>query len=209
MTTSQIRLRDYRVSVPEGQSGAWAVSRFTISETDEQRERERAKIVGAARVIPAGTYTRLTEGERVWRTDTPDEVADLREVVQAAHGKVLIAGLGLGSSVGLVLANPEVEQLIVIERYQEVIDLVGPTYLPDPRLTILAKDPMTMRWPHGVKFDTVFFDIWPDARVENLVDIKTLKHSYAHRVSRPHGWLGAWQENWLRYQQSRKDYRRL
>ena len=50
----------YQVDVPEGVSGSWKVSRFTVSKEAAKFEAMRAIFGGSGRGVPAGTYTSLT-----------------------------------------------------------------------------------------------------------------------------------------------------
>ena len=59
-------------------------------------------------------------------SDTDMEKTTNREVMARAHGKVLIGGLGIGLIIAPMLDFKEVERIMVIEKNQEVIDMVLP-----------------------------------------------------------------------------------
>ncbi len=89
----------------------------------------------------------------------PDLEIDLnRPVVEAAHGDVLITGLGIGYILVPILAKPEVRSVTVIEISQDVVDLVLP-YLAHPKLTVILAD--ALEWEPAGTYDTMWFDIYP------------------------------------------------
>ena len=61
---------------------------------------------------------------RDWMIDDPPNYRAMCYYAQAARGKVLCAGLGLGLIVHELAKNPYVKEVVVVERSQEVIDLV-------------------------------------------------------------------------------------
>jgi spermidine synthase len=131
--------------------------------------------------------------DKLVMSDTPMEVATNREVVERATGRVLIAGLGLGLILGPIFAKPDVEAVTVVEREPDVIALVGPL-VQDPRLEIICADIEVWRPPRGARYETIYFDIWPDIDVANLVQIKRLHRRFRRRLARaPGAWLGSWQ----------------
>jgi spermidine synthase len=132
-----------------------------------------------------GVYTRLTYRGQVIMTDTPGEMQDHEEVLLRARGSVLITGLGLGMLLGSILEKPEVTTVTVIEKAQEVIDLVGSHYI-DPRLRIIRDDAFLYK-PDRIH-DVVWHDIWSDIFIANLLDMERLRKQY-----RPFArWQGFW-----------------
>ncbi len=81
------------------------------------------------------------------------------EVVERAHGDMLIAGLGLGMILHPILSNPEVNSLTVIEKYPDVIDLISPTLPRDPRVRVITDDIFTWGPPSNARYDVIWFDI--------------------------------------------------
>ena len=187
----------YRVGVPEGKSGDWKVSKFTISKGD----------IGTisyalhGRPIPPGTYTRLTR-EGTWEpmmSDTPSEIGDHLEFIHIARGNCLINGLGLGVVLKAILAKPEVTHVDVVESEQDVINLVWPTYQDGDKVTLYHADAFTIEWPKGKYWDCAWHDIWSSICTDNLPEITKLKRKYARKVT----WQRAWVEDLLRYNKRR------
>lgn len=78
--------------VPEGEKGLARVRHFEISEFDAGMSAIRDRWM---RVDP-GKYARLTVDGRLFMSDTRMERITNGDFVRQAHGRVLIAGLGLG-----------------------------------------------------------------------------------------------------------------
>lgn len=179
----------YRVDVPEGVSGEWSVSRFTVSEQDAAYTRMRAALNPRerGREVPAGTYTQLRRGRTLVMSDTPAEIMDHLDFIHAATGRVLIHGLGLGMVLKAVLAKPDVTHVDVVEISEDVIRLVAPSYA-DPRVRIRHGDALTYRWPVGFSWDAVWHDVWDNICGDNLPSMKTLHRRYGKRTR----WQGSW-----------------
>ena len=61
----------------------------------------------------------------IWMSLTPAEMLSQRPAVRKAVGKVLIGGLGLGWLLRKVCEQPTVEEVIVVEKSQELLDWFG------------------------------------------------------------------------------------
>lgn len=169
MTLKENVLKAARAThIPEGRSGRWTVQRFrTLGPLLVPREE------GKVAVLPAGEYTQLycmTDatmhqiGELVM-DDTERELKKHLSFMLAAHGRVLITGLGLGCVVRGCLANPAVKHVVCIERSMDVMNLVG-TQMPrdDKRLTIILADALEWvpRHSRPGEFDCAWHDLWTD-----------------------------------------------
>lgn len=179
----------YQVDVPEGRSGAWAISRFTVSETDAKYERMRA-LFNRGRHVPEGTYTKLTRSGAVIMSDTPDEIRDHISAIDRAQGRVLIGGLGLGVIARAVLLKPDVEHVTIIERSPDVIKLVSPWLARQflDRVELIEADILEWQAPVGSRWDVAWFDIWDAICSDNLDQMKALHR----RFGRSAKWKGSW-----------------
>lgn len=182
----------YKVDVPEGISGDWSVSKFTVIEKDPRA----ISYALHGRPVPPGNYTRLMKkGE--WEpimSDTPAEIIDHLGFICQAKGRCLLNGLGLGVVLKALLSKPEVTHIDVVEIEQDVINLVWPTYKNASKATLYHANAFTIQWPKGTKWDCAWHDIWSSICTNNLPEITQLKHKYAHKVKYQKGWL----ENFLR-----------
>lgn len=176
------------VSVPEGKSGKWSIEKFTIGQ-EERLSIFNLRLAMHGRSIPPGTYTRLLcEGRGVIMSDTPAERRDHYSFVRAARGHVLINGLGIGMCLNAALAKPEVTKATVVELDEDVIRLVAPHYLSDPRVEIVHADAYEYAPPKGIRYGAVWHDIWDSICADNLEDMKKLHRKYGRRAD----WQGSW-----------------
>jgi hypothetical protein len=191
--------------LPEGQSGDFAVEHYEI--TREQASLEHLMSAtrrqwGETRDLAPGTYCRLRDlRPRVWdptvMADTPMERRTNLPIVQAARGRVLVAGLGLGMVLVPILAKPEVEHVTVVERSPDVIGLAGPALRraigrrAENRLRIECADIFTWQPPRGARWDVIYFDIWPSIDGGNYEGMKRLHRKFQHRRE-PGGFLESW-----------------
>jgi len=191
------RCDNYKVTVPEGRSGNWAVERFAVSEEDAAFTRIRqAATQGRERAVPAGAYTRLMLGGEVVMSDTPAEIQDHLEFINRARGRVLVHGLGLGVCLAAALRKPEVDHVTVVEKSSDVLKLVAPHYRAqhNGRLTIIKGDAFCWTPPRGSRWNVVWHDVWNTICGDNLDDMRALKARFRKRCH----WQGCWSEEWLR-----------
>lgn len=154
-----------------------------------------------------GTYAILKILDDVVMSDTDLERRSNLAAVAYATGDVLIGGLGLGMIVCPMLRKPSVNSITVIELNPNVIALVEPairrwgqTTLGRERtrvLSIVQGDVFTWKPAKGRKFDTIYFDVWPNISEDNLDGIARL-HVRAKSWKRPGGWMNSWQADNLR-----------
>jgi hypothetical protein len=160
-------------------------------------------------------YDPVSDGWLCMMSDCPGELRSQEEFIARAHGRVLIAGLGLGTVLPPLLDKPEVSQVVLLEKYQDVIDLVAPHYLGlyeadfnAGRLVIIEADVWQWRPQRGERFNTIWFDIWPERAVGNLREMARLHQRGKHWLDRgdPAAWMGSWYQRELRLQRRRNRY---
>ena len=153
-----------------------------------------------------GKYTRLhIQGEGLVMSDTFMERKSNSEFIKRVNGKVLIAGLGLGLVLHNILQKEEVTEILVIEKCQDVIDLVGPKF-ENPKLKIICEDIIKWRPKKNEKFDTIYFDIWAGISTDNLKEIQVLHNAFKRYVNRdnPSNFMNSWMKEYLQ-KMKRKD----
>jgi hypothetical protein len=64
-------------------------------------------------------------GGTVWMSVTPAEMISQRSGIRRAKGKVLVGGLGLGWFLEQVCNRDDVDEVVVVERSQELLDWYG------------------------------------------------------------------------------------
>lgn len=185
--------------VPDGKKGEAEVSHFEYKASDNKLFHMRSMINDPGGVISDGNYARLHVNGELVMSDTNMEKRTNSNFVRNANGKILIGGLGLG----LILHNLRdkldvIESIEVIEKSQDVIDLVSPNFKDLP-LTCIQADMMDWTPPKGSSWDTIYFDIWPDRNTENLTEIKVLHNRFKFKLNRdnPNCWMDSWYKNEL------------
>lgn len=193
---------EIEISVPNGKSGDWEIDTFSVSPEDSAKSRMMASIHGSLREwVKPGEYRRLRFNGRVIMSTTPAEIAEHSEFIRVARGRVLIAGLGIGMCLSAILKKPEVTEVVVIEKAEDVIRLVGPTFAGDPRVRIIHADIFTWPPPKGVRYDCAWFDIWESISSDNVPEMATLHRRYGRRAV----WKGSWAK--IECERSRYRYR--
>lgn len=198
--------------VPEGVKGIATVDHFEVSEEDSKRTAMRAAFGKPDDYVAPGVYARLTVNGSLMMTDTEYEWRSNRRAVRLAHGDVLIGGLGIGMVLVPILQNPDVHSVTVVEKYQDVVDLVetgvrcSVHYMQAAKLTIHTGDILEWTPYKGQTFDFIYFDIWENVCTDNLAEMTKLKRRFARRLNRenPKAWMGCWEEDRLRVRAKRE-----
>jgi len=188
------------IDVPDGVSGDWSVETFEVQKNDFT---QLIEMFNTGRSVPAGTYKRLLHGQTCVMSNTRDEIRDFIPFYYKANGSILINGLGLGVLLKALLSKDTVTEITVIEKSQDVINLVAPTYITDDRVTIIHADAFEYTPPKGKKYDFVWHDIWDYICSDNHEEMKMLHRKYGKRTN--------YQESWCRdivERQLRKDKER-
>ena len=110
----------------------------------------------------------LEEGNE-WMTMTPIDLDTVEGAIDAAHGRVITFGLGLGYYTYMAAIKPEVESVTVVEISEEAIELFTRHILPrfpDPgKVRVVHAD--AFEYAESVMpsehFDVAFVDTWRDA----------------------------------------------
>lgn len=193
--------------VPEGKFDGAEITHIDITEDDVRLENMRSAFTpgGSMYHISPGRFTRLHVGGQLYMTDTAMEQRTNINFVRRANGNVLIAGLGIGLIIAPLLTADNVESITVIERTQGVIDAVEP-HLRNPKLEVVCADIFEWRPAKGAKYDSIYFDIWPDVCIDNLKDIAKLHQAFKFFLNRqnPDAFMDSWQRDHLKYQRSQE-----
>ena len=185
--------------LPEGTKGIASLEHFEVSEDAANWSALRSAIIhGREDPVEAGKYVQLRVNGDLMMSDTQMEQNSNRKVLYRATGNVLIAGLGIGLILLPILSKPEVRSVTVIEKYQDVIDLTE-EYLrmaaktDHNKLRIVQADIFEWKPEKGTKFDTIYFDIWPNISGDNLKEMTQLHRRFSHYKA-----LGCWMDSWMR-----------
>lgn len=196
--------------VPEGSVGNVSISHMVMEDERVQHEKLMSMMSftsGYGREtydLQAGTYCKLINDGRkiIEMTDTPMERRTNLEFIRNAHGSVLIGGLGIGMIIVPLLTRESVTDITVVEINQDIIDLVWSHIDALPRtcdLNIVCADVMTWRPENGIKFDSLYFDIWPDISGDNWDDMKKISRSWWHwrrpKKENPDAFMSLWRKD--------------
>lgn len=137
----------------------------------------------------------------IMMSDSEMERRANRYFLMKANGDVLIGGLGLGMILLAAQAKEEVNSITVVEIYQEVINLVVPQLPLNGKVNIVCGDIFVWYPPTGVKYDTIYFDIWNSRCNDDYEEMKKLNRRFARRLNRenPDCYMSSW-----RYTETRK-----
>lgn len=94
--------------------------------------------------------------------NTDSEKEKSLEAVHKARGDVLIAGLGLGLIVLPIMNKKYVISVDVVEKYQEVIDLIKPQLPLNSKVNIIHQD--IINFIPTRKYDLIYFDTIPEVQ---------------------------------------------
>jgi len=132
----------------------------------------------------------MSDGDMEWRSNS--------EFIYQAHGNVLIAGLGIGMVLAAILDKLKVRSVTVVEKYQDVIDLVAPHYA-SPKLTVICADIFDWKPLKGTLYETIYFDIWAEICEDHLAPMGKLHRRFARCLNRADAscWMGSWSQTEL------------
>lgn len=183
--------------VPSGKFGPWTIKR-----------QEENELLRAAGLKPVGwpSYTLLLRDvpmtEANMHLHSHDDANPAQEVVMedsqtelkrhlpiwlAAHGRVLVTGLGLGCVVRGLLANPAVTHVDVVEIDGDILRVIGPEFHGDPRCTVHRGDALTLDIPG--RWDFAWHDLWT---VEGNAELQKQHLQLIMRFRKRCGPQGAW-----------------
>ena len=177
--------------LPPGKEGTAEVTHFVISNEEAGIHNLRCAMqprMGRTHMVEPGTYVRLTIGGQLFMSDTQMERRTSYAAVQAARGRVLVGGLGVGMVAHALADKPDVKEILILENDPDVIKLVQPS-LP-ARVSVLEADVYTYRSMRS--FDFIFFDIWPNFAPDQIKkDSVKLRRRYKPYLA-PGGEMMSW-----------------
>jgi hypothetical protein len=182
------------------ESENYSISRISLSKDEVMWElmRNRDNYWYVRGLKPDFEYVRLVQkGKGVMMTDTPMERNTNSKFIQKANGDVIIFGLGLGLIVLPLLSDTKIKSITVVELYQDLIDLVTPFLKPfdkEDKLKVVQGDVFTYTPEKGVKYDTIYSDIWISICDDNYEEQKKLGRRYSKYLNRtnPNSFSDAW-----------------
>ena len=172
----EFRKNPYRLAIhfPEAELGCWRMTHLSYAPY-ELFVRDDLLCMADGREIPrlgyfeeAFAYPAVLQDGREWMTVTPNEIATMQPAVEAARGHVAAMGLGLGYFAFMASEKPEVTQVTVVERDEQVIRLFKTHILPQfpqrGKVQIVQQDAFefAQRTLPGLGAQLCFVDLWHD-----------------------------------------------
>ncbi len=173
-----------------GKTKDFELKKRKITKHDVEVMELRAIFNPQSNIIPPkiGTLMVLSrKSGNSWRDDCVMSDAEYekitnRTIVRVARGNVLIAGLGIGMILIPLLKNKDVKKITVIEKEQELIDLISPKIKKHDKknkLQVIQGDINEIELPKEQKFDVIYFDIWDNVCGDNYQQMKDLKKKFS------------------------------
>ena len=111
------------------------------------------------------TFPVILENNRVWMSVVPSEIRSMEKDIEAAKGKVITYGLGLGYYAFMASEKEEVESVTVVEMNRDVISLFKRNILPQfpnkEKIRIIEADAFAfIEKQKDGSYDTAFSDFW-------------------------------------------------
>lgn len=113
-------------------------------------------------------YPAVLQKGRLWMAITPNEVETMKRDIAAAHGNVLVLGLGLGYYAFMTARMAQVDKVTVVELDEDVIRLFEEELLPQfpekDKIRVIRADAFAYVEKEAAKekYDFVYADIWHD-----------------------------------------------
>jgi len=182
--------------IPPGQKGDVTITHFEMTRSDTLMSMMSHE--AGLTMCPEGKYVRMHISKQLVMSDTRMEYVTNNEFAYRANGDVLVAGLGIGFIIVPLLSKTEVSRVFVVERSMDVIDLVYP-YIKNEKLHVICADVHEWRPKKGVKFDTIYFDIWHRICGDNLPEMAKLHQSFKYFLNQqnPKKYMDSWSRYWL------------
>ncbi|MCJ7632849.1 hypothetical protein MUP77_10725 [Candidatus Bathyarchaeota archaeon] len=189
----------------EQEGETFALQHFTVTKADVEDVQLIDRIHGRGEYdgFKPGQYVRLVNKSKsqcsdkdILMSDTWMEKQSNLDLYHNAKGAVLIGGLGLGMVLLAIQDKPEVSSILVVEKEQEIINLVKPQLPLNSKVTIIHGDIFT--YTPTQRFDTIYFDIWSNLCSDHWEEMKKLSIKFRSRLNKG-GWMSSWRKEDTRY----------
>ena len=135
----------YKVNIPEGSVNGFRIEKRKLDSWCGTKE-------------PEDEYTILFDPECYIMQDTTREYREHQPLWENATGDVLIAGLGIGMVNQFLLDNENVKSVTIIEKNQQVIDIVWDHCPKNEKFRLVHAD--IYEWEPDSTWDVGWFDSW-------------------------------------------------
>ncbi len=179
--------------------GKFAIKKITIPEGKELQHYTKKK--GMCRSVFLTSYKTVQliqpDGDgildSVWMSDTPMEYETNQRPIDEALGDVLECGLGIGLFTYYASKKRLVKSITIIEKEQDVIDLVYPK-IKNEKTKMIKQDAVEYLMKTKQKYDLIHVDLWAD-----IVHYKEMQPiiNIAKKKLKPNGIVICWLDEFL------------
>ena len=179
------------IQIPERAIGPWQLTHqsyapYELFLRDDLILTEDLRQIPATGYFPeAFSYPSVMQDGREWMSIKPSEIESSQAAIDAARGRVVTFGLGLGYFAFMAARKAEVASVTVVERDPAVIQLFQEQLLPQfsckDKISVIQSDAFDYL-EHDMKSvspDFVFMDIWHD--IGDGVDLYVRARPYEAR----------------------------
>jgi len=159
MVVNMVRVE---VDIPEGTSGDFSIevgnyTPYQMAKPDDY-----------------SSYTMLWRGgnQRLLMLNSEAEYEEHQWLWDRMEGDILIAGLGIGMVNEMLVESDDVTSVTIVEKEQDVADLVWEHCAKDDRFTLVIADIETWDVPEGSHWDVGWFDSWIEDNFMSKVDYR-------------------------------------
>lgn len=163
-----------QVRLPEKTLGEWQLTHqqyapyemFCYDDTAEMEDGREIPCIGY--FTETFRYPAVLQKGRLWMAITPNEVETMKADIAAAHGNILVLGLGLGYYAFMTAQMENVSRVTVVELDEKVIRLFEEELLPQfpnkEKIRVIHADAFSYVEKEAAKeqYDFVYADIWHD-----------------------------------------------
>ena len=125
-------------------------------------------------------YLALLKNNEIWMSLNPNEIKTMEPYINKAKGHVLVLGLGMGYVAYMMANKKEVQDVTIIEKDQNVINifnnLLWPSFKNKEKIKIINDDAINYLKQKQNRYDYIFADIWhsPDDGLPLFLKIKKI-----------------------------------
>ncbi len=133
-------------------------------------------------------YLTIKQNDTTWMLISPHEINTMQNLIDKAHGNVLIYGLGLGYYAYMVSLKDSVNNIIVVEKDKNVIDIfnkfIFPFFNQNNKITIINDDAFSYsnNKNNMNDIDYAFIDIYHNVNdgIKTYIDFLHIEDNYKH-----------------------------
>lgn len=162
------------IRLPEKEKGEWKLTHqqyapyemFCYDDTRQMADGREIPCIGY--FTESFRYPAVLQKGRLWMAITPNEVETMKADIAAAHGNILVLGLGLGYYAFMTAQMENVSHVTVVELDENVIRLFEEELLPQfpnkEKIRVINADAFAYveKEAAGEQYDFVYADIWHD-----------------------------------------------